>query len=51
MEIFAKEFPNANFLLTGALTNDGNAHCANEFLNLEYCRKFITTIGLVISRI
>ena len=51
MEIFSAEFPNANFLLTGAATISGNAHCANENLELEYCRKFITTVALTLSRI
>ena len=51
MEIFAAEFPTANFLLTGAATISGNAHCANENLDLEYCKKFITTIALTLSRI
>lgn len=51
MEIFSQEFPNANFLLTGAATISGNAHCANENLDLEYCRKFITTVALILSRI
>jgi len=50
MEIFAQEFPNANFLLTGAATITGNAHCANENLDLEYCKKFMTTIALILSR-
>ena len=50
MEIFSQEFPNANFLLTGAATVTGNAHCANENLNLEYCRKFTTTIALILGR-
>ena len=50
MEIFSQEFPDANFLLTGAATISGNAHCANENLNLEYCRKFTTTIALVLAR-
>ena len=50
MEIFATEFPNANFLLTGCATESGNAHCANENIDLEYCRKFITAISLMLSR-
>lgn len=40
MEIFSQEFPESNFLLTGAATITGNAHCANENLDLEYCKKF-----------
>lgn len=51
MEIFAQEFPNANFLLTGCATESGNAHCANENLDLEYARKFISTVALTLSRI
>ena len=51
MEIFSQEFPSANFLLTGAATITGNAHCANENLDLEYCKKFTQTIALVLSRL
>ena len=51
MEVFSGHFPNANFLLTGAATITGNAHCANENLDLEYCRKFITTLSLTLSRL
>ena len=50
MEIFASEFPNANFMLTGCATASGNAHCANENIDLDYCRKFITTVALILSR-
>ena len=51
MEVFSRHFPSANFLLTGAATISGNAHCANENLDLEYCRKFITTVALTLARL
>lgn len=51
MEVFSQEFPNANFLLTGCATMTGNAHCANENIDLEYCKKFITAISLTLSNI
>ena len=51
MEIFSQAFPKANYMLTGCCMPTSNEHCANENLDLEYCRKFITTISLTLSRI
>ena len=51
MEIFSLHFPKANYLLTGACLTTSNPHCANESIDLEYYRKFVTTVSLVLSRI
>ena len=51
MGIFATEFPTASFLLTGCATPESNPHCANENINLEHCRRFITAISLMLSRL
>mmetsp|Transcript_31489 Transcript_31489/g.41694 ORF Transcript_31489/g.41694 Transcript_31489/m.41694 type:complete len:81 (+) Transcript_31489:1232-1474(+) len=51
MTIFSEEFPEANFMLSGASTTTGNAHCADENLDLEYCRKFTTMVALTLSKL
>ena len=50
MEVFSNEFPGANFILTGVLFDDGNAHSANENIRLDYCRKLTTMIGVMLSK-
>ena len=49
INVFAELFPNSNFLLTGVLQIDSNAHAANENLDLEYTRKFTTLISYFIG--
>jgi len=49
MEVFSQKFPSAQFLLTGALFPEGNAHSANENLDLEYCRKFTTVVAEMLA--
>jgi acetylornithine deacetylase/succinyl-diaminopimelate desuccinylase-like protein len=51
MEFFSSMYPKANFLLTGVGFPDSNAHAANENLDLEFCRKLISTIGLTLSKL
>ena len=49
MEIFMKEFPKANFMLTGAAFADSNIHAANENLDLKFCANLTSVIALVLS--
>ncbi len=49
MEFFSTMYPNANFLLTGVGFPDSNAHAANENLDLEFCRKLISTVALTLG--
>lgn len=51
MEMFSTMFPKANFLLTGVGFPDSNAHAANENLDLEFCRKLISTVALTLSKL
>ena len=51
MEVFSQNFPGTNFLLTGCGFLDSNAHSANENLDLDYCRKLTTVVGLLLSKL
>lgn len=51
MEVFSKEFPQAQFILTGCGFTDSNAHAPNENLNLDFCNKLTQTISLLLSKI
>ena len=51
MEVISQLFPSTLFILTGCGLLSSNAHAANESLDLEYCRKFTTTIALILSRL
>ena len=33
-------YPDANFLITGAVGKDSNIHNPNESLNIDYCLKY-----------
>ncbi len=51
MQFLAESFPGVSFLLTGVGFPDCNAHAANENLDLEFCRKLITTLALTLSKL
>jgi acetylornithine deacetylase/succinyl-diaminopimelate desuccinylase-like protein len=51
MEVFMREFPGTNFMLTGCCFADSNAHAPNENLDLKFCAKLTTTIALLLSKI
>lgn len=51
MEVFAQHFPGTNFMLTGVLFIDSNAHSANENIDLEYTRKFTTALAVMLSKL
>lgn len=51
MEMFSTMFPKANFLLTGVGFPDSNAHAANENLDLEFCRKLISTVAITLAKL
>jgi hypothetical protein len=51
MEFFSSMYPDANFLLTGVGFPDSNAHAANENLDLEFTRKFISTIAITMAKL
>jgi len=51
MGMFAKAFPKAEFIVTGVLGPEANAHGPNEFLHLDYCKKLMTGMTLILARV
>ena len=42
-------FPDAQFVITGALGPGGNAHGPNEFLHVPYAKKLTAAVAQVIA--
>lgn len=51
MGMFSKAFPKAEFIVTGVLGPESNAHGPNEFLHLDYCKKLISGMTLILARV
>ena len=51
MEVFQQEFPAAQYILTGVGFPDSNFHAANENLRLDFCKRFIQTLGVMLSKL
>lgn len=49
MSMLGKKFPNAQFLITGVLGPQANAHGPNEFLHIPYGKKLTACISLIIQ--
>jgi acetylornithine deacetylase/succinyl-diaminopimelate desuccinylase-like protein len=49
MNMLGKEFPQAQFLITGVLGPHSNAHGPNEFLHLDYAQKLTSAVALVVA--
>ncbi len=49
MSMLADEFPEAQFLITGVLGPNSNAHGPNEFLDLDYARRLTCCVTDVIA--
>lgn len=49
--MFSKAFPEAEFIVTGVLGPESNAHGPNEFLHLAYCEKLINSMTLILARV
>jgi len=47
---FAKAFPKANILVTGALGPNANAHGPNEFLHILYAKKLAMIFASIVGR-
>ncbi len=45
----AKQFPKAQFLVTGVLGPESNAHGANEMLEMAYTKKLICCLSYIVS--
>jgi acetylornithine deacetylase/succinyl-diaminopimelate desuccinylase-like protein len=51
MGLFSEMFPKAEFLVTGVLGPESNAHGPNEFLHLPYVKKLTGCMALILSKI
>lgn len=49
MAMLGKAFPEAQFMITGVLGPNSNAHGPNEFLHIPYARKLTSCVAQVIS--
>lgn len=50
MSMLGQRFPNTQFLVTGVLGPQANAHGPNEFLHLPYARKLTSSIAYILSK-
>ena len=51
MAMLGKRFPRAQFVITGVLGPESNAHGPNEFLHIPTFKKVTASIALVLSRV
>jgi acetylornithine deacetylase/succinyl-diaminopimelate desuccinylase-like protein len=49
--ILEKQYPKAIIIVTGAATTDCNGHAPNEFLELDYTKKFIIAMTQLMTNI
>ena len=49
MAMLGKQFPNAQFVITGVLGPGSNAHGPNEFLHIPYAKKLTACISLILK--
>ena len=49
MAMLGKQFPQAQFLITGVLGPHSNAHGPNEFLHIEYAKKLTCCVAHVLA--
>ena len=50
MGMFAKAFPESEFIVTGILGPESNAHGPNEFLHIDYTKKVIAAMTLILVK-
>ena len=51
MAMLGERFPEAQFLITGVLGPQSNAHGPNEFLHLPYVKQLTAAVALVLAKI
>jgi len=49
MGMLGKQYPDAQFLITGVLGPQSNAHGPNEFLHLPYAKKLTACVAQVLA--
>lgn len=47
---FGQKFPNAEFIVTGALGPGSNAHGPNEFLDIPFTKRLIASLAYILGR-
>ena len=51
MSMLGERFPNAQFLITGVLGPQSNAHGPNEFLHIDAAKRLTTAVAGVVSAV
>jgi len=51
MGLLSSIWPKAQFVVTGVLGPESNAHGPNEFLDISYCKKLTQSMAHVISKV
>ncbi|MFM2005751.1 MAG: hypothetical protein RLZZ09_1406, partial [Pseudomonadota bacterium] len=51
MSMLGERFPEAQFLITGVLGPNSNAHGPNEFLHIEYAKKLTAAVAFILTRV
>jgi len=49
--LFSDLFPKAEFIVTGVLGPESNAHGPNEFLHIPYVKKLTVAMALILARL
>jgi acetylornithine deacetylase/succinyl-diaminopimelate desuccinylase-like protein len=49
MAMLGEKYPQAQFLITGVLRPQSNAHGPNEFLDIEYAKKLTACVADVLA--
>jgi acetylornithine deacetylase/succinyl-diaminopimelate desuccinylase-like protein len=50
MGMLGEKFPNAQFVVTGVLGPQSNAHGPNEFLHVPYAKKLTACVAHIIAK-
>ena len=50
MAMLGEKFPNAQFVITGILGPQSNAHGPNEFIHIPYAKKLTASIASIIQQ-
>jgi len=50
MAMLGKQFPRAQFVITGVLGPGSNAHGPNEFLHIPYAKKLTGCVSYILSK-
>ncbi len=51
MNMLGERFPQAQFLITGVLGPQSNAHGPNEFLHIDYAKKLTAAVAAVVAAV